>query len=70
MYIGALRLTGENDRLQSHDFLLFSFFWSMCGMTEQSQRETDTDDVSKKRRKSVVAKFLALKIDFEVAERS
>lgn len=68
MYIGALRLTGENDRLQSHDFLLF--FWSMCGMTEQSQRETDTDDVSKKSRKSVVAKFLALKIDFEVAERS
>lgn len=47
-----------------------SFFWSMCGMTEQSQRETDTDDVSKKSRKSVVAKFLALKIDFEVAERS
>lgn len=37
-------------------------------MTEQSQRETDTDDVSKKRRKSVVAKFLALKIDFEVAK--
>lgn len=26
MYIGALRLTGENDRLQSHDFLLFFFF--------------------------------------------
>lgn len=69
MYIGALRLTGENDRLQSHDFLLF-FFWSMCGMTEQSQRETDTDDMSKKSRKSGVAKFLALKIDFEVAERS
>lgn len=39
-------------------------------MTEQSQCETDTDDVSKKRRKSVVAKVLVLKIDFEVAERS
>lgn len=38
MYIGALRLTGENDRLQSHD--TFFFF----GTTEQSHYETDTDE--------------------------
>lgn len=59
MYIGALRLTGENDRLQSHD----SFFFCMFGTTKQSQNEMDTD-MSKKSRKPVMTKVLELKVGF------